>query len=154
MIPNQFDVFIDDTAATLGTTGFTDTFELVWTYGPKFNQFKSLDSSEPSFTGVYEVATPSTMLLRFPRTAASSAFINDMRASTTKFIRLKGSGAPDVIEAGFTYDFQLDFAGQIMTPALSDQDGLETISFTFTNINDPDWNQSLEAVVINDLSAL
>lgn len=154
MIPNQFDLFIDDTAAGLGTTGFTDTFEVIWTYGPKFNQFKSLDSSEPSFTGVYEVATPSTMQLRFPRNAVSSALIADMRASTTKFIRLASSGAADAIESGFTYEFTLDFAGQIMTPAMSDQDGLETISFTFTNISDPTWDQSLEVVVQNALAAL
>lgn len=154
MIPNQFGFYIDDTAAGLGTTGITDTFEVSWSYGPKFNQFRSLDSSEPSFTGIYEVATPSTMTVRFPRNATSSAFLAAMRAGSTRFLRLEATGATDAIESGETYMFTLDFAGQIMQPALGDQDGLETISYTFTNVNDPTWGQSMEVVVENDLAAL
>lgn len=154
MVPKTFDLFIDDSAAGLGTTGFTEAFSVEYGLGPKKNRFSSLDSSESSFSGHYEQETDGTITVRFPRNATSSALITDMRNAETLFVQLKATEAADLIESGATYDFQLDVAGKIINADLGEDNGLETIGFTLAQFADPTWGQAMELNIVNDRVSL
>ncbi len=154
MIPLQFDLYIDDASGDLGTTQITDAFTIQWNAGPKYMLKEAIDSSEQSFSSHYDIETPSTMQIRFERSAAASAYLAAMRSGTTKFIRVEANGAADSIESGFGYRFRHDFAGQIVQPDLSEQSRLSTLQWTFTNVYDATWAKKQEMTLRNALTSL
>lgn len=150
--PMEFCIYIDDTAATLGTTKFDENF--VWTFNQpaKYLPYESQDCATTTFTKVYEQPTTPTLMLQMERNADASALISDMRNGTKKFIRVEATGA--TIAGDEKYKLTIDFCGAITQPAFADMEQLATVQYTFTNLLDSTWGKSYEIAVENTVSAL
>lgn len=146
-------LWLDTTAAGLGTTkllrGFTAEFQVRSRYNPVW----VLDSAQASFAAHVEARPEVTLRLLVEADAQGMGLLTAMRQGDKRFIRLKATG-PN-IETGNDYTFQLDLCGLVSAVgSFADQDGVYAIDWTFTATYDATWGKAFEVQVVNKLSAL
>lgn len=154
-MPSSWSVYIDDTAATLGTTKATTVYEAEVAIGDRYGVDWTLNSTETSFTSYVDAEgqTP-TSTLKFAADATSDALMGTtFPAGSKKFIRLLSTG--NTIEASTKYAVQVDMCAIITKPNGFDSlNGVEVQSFDFTLAYDETWTKWLDVKVVNVLTAL
>jgi hypothetical protein len=91
--------------------------------------------------------------LKLATDTVGMGLIATMRAGTTKWFRIKGTGA--LIEDTYYNDFQLDFPAQIEAPGdMSDQEGLYALEYSLIPIHDSTWGKAFQIDIINAVTAL
>lgn len=153
ILPGQVDVWMDDTAAGLGTTKLAADFSAQWVLDDRFGQEYVLDSSLSSFRKHYEKKPTGRLTLEMENDAAGQALVATMRSGASKFIRIQATGA--LIESGQNYMLRIDTAGKIAeAPTMGDIDDVSTLQWVFTFVNDTTWGKPFEVTTKNTLSAL
>jgi hypothetical protein len=135
VMPPQIDVYFDVTFAGLGTTKLLRAFEAGISFDNLFGPIWPLNSALTGYDGIIPTMpdTESTMLLMAD--TAGLAFLDTVRAGTTGYLRIKGTGP--IIETTIPYLFQVDVAVQIKDlDGFSDSDGIYAIPWTFQPISD------------------
>jgi hypothetical protein len=147
MLPSQFDVFVDPTAAGLGTTRMTRVLSCELSIKNRFAPMWVINSQNPSWVLPVELAPEAQIKLKLEADATGMAFLTSMRAGTTHFVRLQSTGA--VIEGANSYRFRWDCAGQVSEPSKwEDEDGVYAIEWTFNVVHDATWTRAMQAEVI------
>jgi hypothetical protein len=153
ILPGQVDVWIDDTAAGLGTTKLAADFSAQWALSNRYGEKWVLDSSLPSFAGVYERKPTGRLTLEMENNAAGQALVATMRSGASKFIRIQATGS--LIESGQNYMLRVDTAGKVAeAPTMGDVEDVSTLQWVFTFVNDTTWGKPFEVTTKNTLSAL
>lgn len=153
VLPGQVDVWIDDTAAGLGTTKLAADFSAQWALSNRYGEKWVLDSSLPSFAGVYERRPTGRLTLELENNAVGQALVATMRSGASKFIRIQATGA--LIESGQNYMLRVDTAGKIAeAPTMGDVEDVSTLQWVFTFVNDTTWGKPFEVTTKNTLAAL
>lgn len=153
IIPTQVSVFIDNTAAALGTTKMTRAISAEFSLGSRFGGVWVLDAANSSFVNHIETEPDLTMSMTLQADAQGMALLEDLRDGDTKFIRIEATGT--LIESGQPYLFQLDLAGKVAdTNGFSDEDGVYAVEFSFVGVHDAVWNKAYEFRLRNALTAL
>lgn len=154
ILPKQVDVYIDTSAASIGTTkmtraigtiefSITNRYGLVWPF----------DSSLSDFAAHIEVEPEVTLALTLAADASGMGPLTALRQAAKRFIRIKATG--DLIETGNPYSFQLDLCGVVAeVNGFSDENGIRAIGWTFRSVYDSGWGKPFEIQVINNLSSL
>jgi hypothetical protein len=82
--------------------------------------------------------------------AFARALFTDMRAGTTKWLRMIAVG-PQIGSSGQYYTLQFDVPVKITDVSpFSDEDGVYACEFTSQMFHDGTWGKALEVTVIND----
>lgn len=153
VMPNQMSVYMDPSAATLGTTKLTRVLRTEISIGNRFEPLWTLDAAETSFVAHVESAPATTMKLLVEADAAGMALLATMRTGAKKFVRFAAVG--EEIASPYNYLLQLDMCGTVTDVSeFSDQDGVFAIEWTLQATYDATWTKALEAVLINTLLAL
>lgn len=155
ILGGQIDVYIDASAASLGTTQLTRAFDATWRVQNRYGPLWALNSSEGSFTTHVELEPTAQLELMVEADATGMGLLTNARNGDTRWIRIQATGA--TIEGAFANSFTLDFAGKISSVGQwSDNDGVWAISWTFDAVKDPDWGtgRAFQAVVQNELTGL
>lgn len=154
-MPSSWSVYIDDTAASLGTTKATTVYEAEVAVGDRYAVDWTLNSAETSFTSYVDAEgqTP-TSTLKFAADASSDALMGTtFPAGTKKFIRLESLG--NTIESSTKYAVRVDLCAIITKPNGFDSlNGVEVQSFDFTLAYDETWAKWLDVKVVNALTGL
>lgn len=153
MLPGQFDVYLDDTAAALGTTKLTRDFRLVLNIGSRQGQVWPINSANPSFAVTVESAPTWTATLQVGADASGTALFGALRQGQTKFMRVQSVAGTTV---GGTHCYQMvwDVAMQcISAPSPGDADGLHVWEYQFTNVHDATWAKHMTVEVKNVMQA-
>ena len=133
----HFDLYLEDTFAALaGATPISRGFNCEFNIGDKSDVVKPIRSTVTSFDGVVEKAPKIECKLTMAADTAGRSMLDVMRASGTKYIRIKAVG--DIIGAtaeryGLTIDACLrvkDLSGP------EDSEGIYALNWTFSVIND------------------
>ena len=149
ILSTQIDVYADATWVGLGTTKLlrcvSAGFSITNMWGPLW----VLNSTDPSFVNFNQIEPTIQCTIQLEADAAGMAYLAQMRAGTTVFIQIKGTGG--VIGAGpATYLAKFSFAGKIPSqPAWGEQDGVRTAAWTFDCVADATSGNALEIVVQN-----
>jgi len=157
----QIDVFIDSTAAGLGTTKLLRAFNIdsgvTGAYGPIW----PINSANPSFGGVIDLALGTSCKLQLEADAAGMAFLTQYRSGDLIFLRVLATGPTIEVIAGtppvtYTYLFQVDLAlGVNKAPAPDgDVDGVTIVEYDCEFVRDSTWGKAMEITVQNAIASL
>lgn len=150
VLPTQLSFKMADTQAGLdGASAMTRGFSLVWELTNKAGLAWPVGQDPVSV----ELVPNLRARLRVATDATGLGLIANMRAGTTKWFRVKATGAE--IADPYYYDFQLDFPAQILNPSdPSDEEGIDVIEYEMAGVHDATWGKSFQIDIINKLTEL
>lgn len=152
-LPKDVCVYMDDSWTALGTTKLLDVFSGSFSIGGRFSPWWTLNSANASFSGRTENAPDTSISLRLAADAVGYAYLDTIRTSATKFIRIEVKGAN--IGASADYTLQFNFAAKYNAAAdEDDEDGALVLEPPMTIVTDPISGNALSAVVVNKLTTL
>lgn len=156
IVITQVDVFMDTTAAGLGTTKLARLFESKLTIGDRYNPVWVIDSTKPSY--VSHVLTPHKVELEITPEADTQGMgiFTPLRAGDTRFFRIKATG-PNIYTGGVVVNHSLvcDLAMKVKdVGGFDDQDGVRDIGYTFGAVEDATWGKWMDLTLINKLSSI
>ena len=154
VLPTQVSVYLDDTAAALGTTKLTRMISGEFHLGARFGPVWVLDAANPSFVNHIETAPDLTSTLTLQADSQGMGLLGNLRDGDTKFLRIEAIGG--MIGATSTpYRLAIDLAGKVSdTGGFSDADGVYAIEFSLLGVNDAVWDKAVQVTLVNDQSTL
>lgn len=156
--PADLSVYLDDDAASLGTTKMTRVLKGEFTVEDRFAPLWVVDAEQASFVNTVEGEPTVEFVMTQMADAQAMANLVAMRGGVTKFLRLEGVG-PVIYTPGtgdpIRHRMTLDFAGQVSdVSSFDDEDGVYAIEWTFSAVHDPTWGKAFMASVITTTAAL
>lgn len=151
--PGHCDIYLDDTAAALGTTKWLRGFVYEWRIGDRFNPIYPLNSALSSFDNYIEAKPAPTNRLTVGNDPTGRGLLTTMRNNATKFMRLEATGP--LIESGQNYRLRIDTAVKVAEPPdRGDEQSLSTLQWDFRIVYDATWAKAMEVELITSLTAL
>lgn len=154
--PTDVSVYIDTTAAGLGTTKMLRTLSGSVKVSDRFGPLFVVDSAQSSFVATMETKPKAELELMMEADAQGMGPLVTMRAGSTSFVRIEATGAT-IYTGGVTvkHRFRWDFAGQVSDVSeFSDEDGVYAIGWTLGAVHDATWDKSMAVEVITTTTAL
>lgn len=154
--PSQLSVYLDSTAANLGTTKLTRALKGSVKVSDRFGPLWVVDASQSSFVNTLEIEPSLEFTLMQMADATALANLVAMRNGTTKFLRLEAVG-PTIYSGGVTatHKFTFDIAGQVKDVGpFEDSDGVYAVEWTFGGVHDTTWGKAYHCEVITTTTAL
>jgi len=149
--PNDVTIYVDDTAAGLGTTAmervFAASLGITGVYGPVW----TINAAESSFASLVETAPDASLNITFAADAVGMGFLGVFEDGATRYVRVEAAG-PE-IESGQDYTLTIDMAVKCEAVSLADQDGVLGAAWTMRLVDDADVT-GIEVVVKNKVAAL
>lgn len=154
--PSQMSVYLDNTAAGLGTTKLLRALKGSVKISDRFGALWVVDAAQASFVNTVEIEPSVEFTLMQMADAAAMANLTAMRSGSSRFLRLEAVG-PQIYSGGVTVNHRvtIDLAGQIkdISP-FEDQDGVYAIEWTFGGVHDTTWNRAMHVEVVTTTTAL
>lgn len=156
ILPTQVDVYVADTYAGLaGASALTRGFEAEFSISNRWNQPWALGTAATSF--IYGVENPEpaiTAKLVHMADATGMGLLTQMRAGSSKFLRIKSVGA--LIASTYYYTLQIDMCCKVVgePDEFSDRDGIYAIGWNFEVFHDSTWGKGLQVAITNTLTAV
>lgn len=156
VLPTQVSVYMDNTAAGLGTTKLLDTTAGTLTIGNRFSPWWTLNSANNSFASTVESEPSTDFSLRMAANSVGLGYLDAIRAGTTKFIRIEAlgtriyTGNPNV-----DYRMRVDLAAKYVGGASDDEeDGALVVEPGMTLVHDATWGKAFQIEIINTRATL
>ena len=155
ILPTEIDVYLDSTFGGLGTTKLLRVLEATWTLGDRFNPVWVLNSTLPSFAAHVESEPNAQLTLLMEADAEGMAQLTQMRAGTTKFLRIKATSTTLAGAATEMYSLTIDSAVKVADVGdFSDEDGVYAIEWTFDLVYDSGWTKAFNIDLVNKETTL
>jgi hypothetical protein len=153
VIPTQVSVYVADTVAGLsGASALTRVVSVEWEMSDRFNPAYFLDGST-DWAAAVETEPTVNVKLKMEKDAAGMALLANMRAGSTKFVRVEALGG--IVVGVIPYTLQVDTACKVTgEPTFSDEDGIQCIEWDMEAFYDPTWGTATAATVINAQATL
>lgn len=153
--PKHWDIYLDDAAASLGTTKLLRVFRCNPRIGNVFGPIWPINSAAPSFDGHIDLAPQGEVNLGLEADAVGMALLPTFRTGATKFLRAVATGAVIAGAVPSAYQLRIDLALKIRQPQkFEDFDGVFGVGFTADVTKDDAYGKSGEITVINEIAAL
>jgi hypothetical protein len=155
MLPTDIDVYLDPSSATLGTTKLLRVLEAKITLGDRFNPVWVLNSTIGSYVATVESEPNAQITLLMEADAEGMAQLTQMRAGTTKFLRVKATSPTLAGASTAFYSFGWDAAIKVADIGdFSDEDGVYAIEWTFDMVHDGTWGKAFHVDLVNKETTL
>lgn len=142
IFPTHNTIYVDSTAATLGTTALTRAFSFDWKISNKWGPVWPINATNTSFPVHVEMNPKLEAKLLVEADASGMSYLTQFRAGTSMFIRV-GSVGP-IIENALTYLYNADFCGKITAISdFKDQNGVYALEYTLDIMHDNVWGQAM-----------
>lgn len=153
VLPTQVSVYLADTAAGLaGATALDRPFEVVWNLNNMSGPVWPLNAAVSGFAAHVDLAPEAAGSFRMAVDAAGMGPLANLRAGSTKFLRVKAVGG---VLGASNYSLTVDTAMKIKAVNnLSDEEGVYAIGWDFETAFDPTWTKGTEVVVVTNLTTL
>jgi hypothetical protein len=157
ILPKQVCVYLDPSAATIGTTRLTRDFTAGFEIGGLNGPFWPLDCTITSFGGhVPMKPDTSTATLQLGNDTQGREPVTAMRTGDTRYCRIEASGPQ--IDAGppaYPHRLRIDMALKVVeAPSRGDADALSTLEWTFGIFDDPTFGGALKITLDTNVLAL
>jgi hypothetical protein len=154
--PGDLNVYIDPASGSLGSTQYTQVFDVDFGLSGKFKPKWPANRANTSWEKLVEV--PAKWALKLKAMADTQGVGNPLgwlRAGTTVFVRLEFMGALIPGESSFNYLYQIDLACQVGQPEkYEDIDGVWALGWDLIGIRDATWGFISKVKLRNKLAAL
>lgn len=153
VMPTQVTVKLADTWAGLaGASALTRAMNASWSMADRWGQVWALDG-QTYWAASVETEPKVELKLKVEADAAGMVLLTNMRAGSTKYMRIKATGA--LISGADYYDLQIDTACKVVDVApFEDADGVYAIEWTLGGFFDATAAKTTEIVVVNTLTGL
>jgi hypothetical protein len=156
ILSQQIDVYLDTTAAGLGTTKLLAVYEGDCKMGDRFAQLWTTNSSLTSYAATVEQPPSAAIDLTMEWDAVGQSQLAHAEAGDLVFIRVEAKGAN--IDAGVSasaYRFTHDIAAVINAIGdKADRNGVQVVPYTFAFAHDPVSARAHQVQVVTPLTAL
>lgn len=151
---NQLDIYIDPTAAALGTTRLTDCYNESVAFGPAYGPKFIHDTTFQSFKELIEMIVSLKFTFECEYSAQARALYLAAKASSLppQFLRIKATGP--LISVGVNNLIQIDLCGKIESVAENKGGLMYTYKFNFNAVHDVTWGKYCSIKVVNTLATL
>jgi len=150
---NHWDIYVDASAAALGSAQLTRCFSCSWNIADLFGPVWPGNSSLSSFAA--HVDLPPTTEFKFMVEADSTGmgFLDEVQEGDKIFARIASTGT--IIEAAIAYYAQRDFAVTLLNISpYSDHEGVVAIEYTGEISHDSTWGQAASFLNRNELVSI
>lgn len=156
MMPGEFSVYADTTAAGLGGTKLSRVLDWEVDVSSVRSPLWVVDSTETSWSVPVETPVDATVKLTLEADSTGMAYLTAMRANTKKFIRIEGISSQLAGATSAYYKLTWDAACVVSeTPKeLKDKDGVYAISLTMRVVYDSTWTKAMNVALVNKLASL
>lgn len=153
VMPTQVLVYLADTAAGLdAASALGRAISVEWNISDRFGPVWALNGST-TWAAFVETEPKLEVKMTLEADAEGMALITNMRAGTTKFVRIEGVGA--IISGADTYQITIDTACKIVdVDPFSDEDGVYAIGWTMNGFHDATWGKATQVTAVNTIAAL
>src|SRR5262245_24773269 len=157
ILPKQVCVYMDPTAAAIGTTRLTRDFSAAFEIGGLNGPFWPLDCTITSFGGHVPLKPDtSTATLQLGNDVAGREPVTAMRTGDTRYCRIEATGPQ--IDAGppiYTHRLRIDMALKVVdAPTRGDADGLSTLEWSFGIFDDPTFGGAIKITLDTNVATL
>lgn len=153
IIPDQTSIYLDVSAAALGTTKLLRVFRCNWQVGNRYSPVWPIDAAQTSWAAYAETPVQSRAVLRVAADAQGMALVQNLRAGDRRFLRIHSVGA--LYEASHNYELRID---QSLTIAevgkVEDEDGVVAFDLTCEGAHDATWTRALQVYVKTTTAAI
>lgn len=157
VLSQLWEAFIDTSSAGLGGTAFTSCLtEIKFSSGPLWVYDNCIDGETTPTGIIWSNDAQPTVTLTMKQSDETEALFATYRAGSTRFIRLKNTGAVAIHDSVFP-SLQIDLAGNLINyPEVGDAvaDQQTTIPFVFAGTYDETWAAIMKATLVNSLSGV
>ncbi|MGP1664828.1 MAG: hypothetical protein ACTS5I_02710, partial [Rhodanobacter sp.] len=128
VIPTQVSVYVADTQAGLdAAVALTRVVSVEWELSDRFNPAYFLDGST-DWAAAVETEPTLGVKLKMEKDAAGMGLLTQMRAGSTKFVRIEALGG--IVVGAIPYTLTVDTACKVTgEPSFSDEDGIQAIEW-------------------------
>lgn len=153
VMPTQVTVKLADTWAGLtAASALSRVLSVSWSMSDRWGPVWVLDGNTYWAASV-ETEPKAELKLKVEADAAGMALLTNMRAGSTKYMRIKATGA--LISGADYYDLQIDTACKVIDVGeFADEDGVFAIEWTLGAFYDATAGKTTEAIVVNTLTGL
>jgi hypothetical protein len=157
ILPGEVCVYLDPTAAAIGTTRLTRDFVAGFEIGGLFGPFWPLDCTINSFGGHAPLKPDTTTAtLQLGNDAQGRDPVTIMRTGDTRYMRIEATGPQ--IDAGppiYRHRLRIDAALKVVdAPSRGDADGLATLEWGFGIFDDAAFGGALKITLDTNVAAL
>lgn len=153
VVPTQVSIYLDDTAAGLGTTKLLRVLNAEWNISGKYNPVWPIDAAQDSWAATVEAPPEVTLNLGMAADSQAMTLLNQIRSGDKRFVRILAEG--DTYDTGHKYTLRVDQCvtiGEISAP--EDEDGLVRVDLSMIGAHDATWGRSMQVLVKNEIAAL
>lgn len=153
IVPKDYSVYVDASAAALGGTKLTRAFRLQPRLGNRYNPVWPIDAANASFATHVETPPAAECTFLFEADTAGMARLPEFRNGTSIFVRIEAVGP---LITGSTFNkLTWDTCYKIReVQRFEDSDGVYAIGFVAEAVKDSTWGKALNVVLINNLADL
>jgi hypothetical protein len=155
MLPATVNVYLDTTAAGLGTTKLTRALAVGWNLSDRFGPLWTLNSAVSGYAARIETNPTAEGHLMVEADSTGMGLLTLLRAGTSRFLRIEvidtaliGAG-PAVYKAWF--DFAIKFNAWT---EFTDEDGVYAVDVPYTITHDPTWGKALQITITGSIAAI
>ncbi len=153
ILPSQLSVYLDATSGGLGTTKLLRVLSGVLSITNRYGPLWVVDEAQVSYVTHIELEPVVNLALMVEADAQGMGLLGDLRAGTTRFVRLEANGP--VSGATLRQRLRVDVAVKVTEPDdFSDEDGVYAIEFTSRSFHDAGWSRALQVELRNETAAL
>lgn len=151
---NQLDIYIDPTAAALGTTRLGDSYNESVAFGPAYGPKFIHDTTFQSFKELIEMIVSLKFSFECEFSTQARALYVAAKASNLppQFLRIKATGP--LLSSGVNYLIQIDLCGKVESVAENKSGLMFTYKFNFNAVHDSTWGKYCSIKVVNALATL
>lgn len=136
MLPKEFDVYLDSSSGSIGTTKLTRCLKWSWTIGNRFSPLWVVNSANASFVALNENAVTAQVKLLVEADDEGMALIDYARTGATVYGQIKGTSGTNAGTA-IPYSVLINNALQVADVSeFSDEDGVQAVELTLDIVDD------------------
>lgn len=157
ILPTHMNVYVNSSFATIGTTKLTRDFNAVWRCNDIAGQVWPINSANASFVADVETVPTVEMELQAEADTAGMAFLTNIRAGSTVYVRLEAISTVLAGAASAFYKVWFDMAGKVKAlPGFDDADGVKVVNWQIGAVADSTFSATAfsRVTVVNTLAAL
>lgn len=155
MLPATVNVFVDTTAAGLGTTKLTRALQVGWNLSDRYGPLWTLNSAVSGYAARIETEPTAEGHLMVEADSTGMGFLTQLRAGSTRFLRIEVVDTALIGAGPATYKAWFDFAIKFNAAnEFSDEDGCYAMDWPFTIVHDPTWGKAFLFTITGSIAAI
>lgn len=157
VLPGDVCVYLDPTAAAIGTTKLTRDFMASFNISGLFGPFWPLDCALTSFGGHAPLKPDAVASLQMGNDTQGREPVAPMRTGDSRFCRVEATSKTqiDLGPPAYFHRLRIDMALKVVeAPTRGDSDGLSTLEWGFGIFDDPTFGGAIKVTLDTSLAAL